>query len=70
MLLIGIAGPTLAATAVLAGLVDDLHVFLNPVVVGGGTAWLPRDVRDDLELVDVRRFDSGVVHLHHRPRRA
>lgn len=64
---VGVAGPTLAAYALAAGLVDDLHVFLTPVVVGGGTHWLP-DARIDLDLVDVRRFDAGVVHLHYRPR--
>ena len=38
---LGVGGPTLAAEALRAGLVDELHQFLNPVVVGGGTAWLP-----------------------------
>jgi dihydrofolate reductase len=63
-----IGGPGLAAHAMRAGLVDDVHHFLNPVVVGGGTRALPDDVRLDLELVDERRFGSGVVHLHHRIR--
>jgi hypothetical protein len=40
-------------------------LFLTPVVVGGGTQVLPDDVRLDLELLDERRFDNGVVHLHH-----
>ena len=62
---ISIGGPHLAAAAIAAGLVDELHLFLHPVVVGGGTHWLPRDVRLDLELLDERRFDSGVVHLHY-----
>ncbi len=64
---VSVAGPTLAAYALAAGLVDDLHVFLTPVVVGGGTHWLP-ETRLDLDLVDVRRFEAGVVHLHYRPR--
>lgn len=38
---------------------------MTPVVVGGGTSWLPPDLRLDLQLVDVRRFDSGVAHLHY-----
>jgi dihydrofolate reductase len=63
-----VGGPTLAAAAIGAGLVDDLHLFLVPTVVGGGTRALPDDVRLDLELVDEHRFGSGVVHLQYRPR--
>jgi len=66
---VSIGGPTLAAPIVRAGLVDDLHLILAPVLVGGGTRALPDDVRRDLELVDHRAFDSGFVHLHHRVRR-
>jgi dihydrofolate reductase len=47
------------------GLVDECHVFVNPVVVGGGTAFLPEGVRSDLELMDEHRFGNGVVHLHY-----
>lgn len=65
-----IGGPTLAAEAFRAGLVDEVHLFLNPVLVGGGTPALPQGVRIDLELVDEHRFADGVVHLHHRVRRA
>jgi dihydrofolate reductase len=61
-----VGGATLAATALRAGIVDELHQLLHPVVVGGGTPYLPAGVRLDLELLDERRFDSGVVHLHHR----
>ena len=63
---VAIGGPTLAAHAFEAGLVDDVHLFLNPVIVGGGTRALPDGVFLDLELVDEHRFASGVVHLHHR----
>jgi len=63
---LSIGGPGLAAHAIRAGLVDDVHLFLNPVVVGGGTRALPDGVRLDLELVAERRFGNGVVHLHHR----
>ncbi|MFQ1000765.1 hypothetical protein [Modestobacter sp. SSW1-42] len=49
-----------------AGLVADLHLFLDPVVVGGGTR--PEGPRLDLELVGERRSAGGVVHLHHRVR--
>ena len=61
-----IGGPQLAAEAFAAGLVDDVHLVLSPVIVGGGTRALPDGVRLDLELVDERRFANGAVHLHHR----
>ena len=63
---ISVGGAHLAATAIRAGLVDEYHLLVQPVVVGGGTHWLPRDVRLNLELLGQRRFDSGVVHLHYR----
>jgi dihydrofolate reductase len=63
---IGVGGPELAAQAIKAGLVDECHLFLAPVVVGGGKQSLPDDVRLRLELLDERRFGSGVVHLHYR----
>jgi dihydrofolate reductase len=65
---ISVGGPGLAQHAFRAGLVDEVHLFVFPVVVGGGKAGLPRDVRVELELLDVRRFGNGVVHLHHRTR--
>jgi dihydrofolate reductase len=63
---LSVGGPTLAAEALRAGLVDELHQFLNPVVVGGGTTWLPPGLHLELELLDERRFKAGVVHLHYR----
>ena len=63
---ISIGGPELAGQALAAGLVDECHLFLAPLLLGGGTRALPDGVRLGLELVDVRRFASGVVHLHHR----
>lgn len=65
---LSIGGPGLAAAAFGAGLVDECHLFLSPVVVGGGKRALPEGVRLQLELLDERRFDSGVVHLHYRLR--
>ena len=65
---VSIGGPGLAAQAFRAGLVDDVHLFVNPVVVGGGTRALPDGVRLDLELVEERRFGNGVVYTHHRLR--
>ena len=63
---IGVGGPDLAAQAIKAGLVDECHLFVTPIVVGGGKRSLPRDVRLELELLDERRFGNGVVHLHYR----
>ncbi len=63
---ITIGGPTLAAHAITAGLVDDYHLLVVPVAVGGGTQWLPDGVHLSLALSGERRFRSGVVHLHYR----
>jgi dihydrofolate reductase len=63
---ISVGGPELAARAIESGLVDELHLFVTPIVVGGGKRWLPDAVRVELELLDERRFRSGVVHLHYR----
>ncbi len=60
-----IGGPELAAHAFAARLVDDLHLFLAPVIVGGGTRALPDRVRLDLELATERRFANGMVYVHH-----
>jgi dihydrofolate reductase len=62
---VSIGGATLAAQAVAAGLVDEYSLLVNPVIVGGGTPWLPPGSRLDLELVDERRFASGVVYLRY-----
>ena len=66
---LSVGGPDLAAQALRAGLVDELHLLLNPVVVGGGTAALPAGLRLTLELLDERRFGNGVVYLRHAVRR-
>jgi riboflavin biosynthesis pyrimidine reductase len=65
---ISVGGPDLAAQAIKAGLVDELQLFLAPVVIGGGKRSLPDEVRLELELLDERRFANGVVYLHHRTR--
>lgn len=64
-----VGGPTLAAEAFAAGLVDAVHLFVFPVVLGGGLPALPRGQRLDLTLVGERRFGCGVVHLAYRVRR-
>ena len=63
---LGIGGAGLAARAIAAGLVDEYHLFLAPVIVGGGTPALPDAVRLDLEFVASRSFDTGMVYLHYR----
>ena len=63
---ITVGGPDLAGQAIKAGLVDELQLFVVPFVVGGGNPSLPADVRTRLELLDERRFGSGVVYLHYR----
>jgi dihydrofolate reductase len=63
---ISIGGADLAAQAIKAGLVDEYHLFLTPIIVGGGKQSLPDNVRLELELLDERRFGNGVVHLHYR----
>ena len=65
---LSVGGPDLAAQALKAGLVDELHLLMSPVVVGGGNRALPDDVRLDLELLDEHRFGNGVVHVHYRSR--
>jgi dihydrofolate reductase len=63
---ISVGGADLAAQAINAGLVDEYHLFLTPIIVGGGKQSLPDNVRLELELLDERRFGNGVVHLHYR----
>lgn len=63
---ISIGGPELAGQALAAGLVDECHLFLAPLSMGGGTRALPNGVQLRLELLDERRFASGVVQLHYR----
>jgi dihydrofolate reductase len=63
---ITVGGPGLAAHALVDGLVDECHLLLNPVVVGGGTRALPAGLRLELQLLDERRFGNGVVYLRYR----
>ena len=52
--------------AIRAGLVDEIHLFLNPILIGGGNPALPDDVRVPLELLDEHRFGNGVVFVRYR----
>ena len=61
-----VGGPNLAAQALSAGLVDECHLFIWPVVLGGGKPALSTDTRAELALLDERRFSNGVVRLRYR----
>ena len=63
---ISIGGPHLAAEALRGGLIDEIRLFLCPVIVGGGNAALPDNVRVGLHLLDERRFGNGTVYLSYR----
>ena len=63
-----VGGPELAAHAFRAGLVDECQLFLSPIIVGGGKKSLPDNIRLELELLDERRFDNGMVYLRYQVR--
>jgi dihydrofolate reductase len=63
---ISVGGPDLAGEAIKAGQVDEYVQFVTPIMVGGGNHWLPKHVRVQLELLEERRFKSGVVYLRYR----
>ncbi|HEU5214673.1 MAG TPA: dihydrofolate reductase family protein [Gaiellaceae bacterium] len=63
---ITIGGAELAGQAIAEGLVDECHLFLGPVLVGGGKRALPTGVHAEIELLAERRFDNGVVYLRYR----
>ena len=64
-----VGGPDLAAHALRAGLVDEVLLFLTPIVIGGGNAALPDGLRLELELLDERRFANGMLYLRYRARK-
>ena len=64
---LAVGGAGLASTFVRAGLVDEYRLFVNPVVLGGGTPYLPAlDARIDLKLAETRTFGSRVVYLRYQ----
>jgi dihydrofolate reductase len=65
---LSVGGPTLAAHAIRAGLVDEIHLFVVPIVIGGGKHALPSNVRVKLALLDERRFANGMVYLRYQTR--
>src|SRR5262249_6814017 len=62
---VDIGGPHLAAEAIKAGMVDEYHQLIAPVMIGSGSHWLPKDVNNTLKLVDLRKFENGFVHLQY-----
>jgi dihydrofolate reductase len=63
---VAVGGPTLAAQAIRAGLVDEYHLLVAPIIAGSGNPYLPGKVAVKLELLDEHRFDNGMVHLRYR----
>jgi dihydrofolate reductase len=61
-----IGGPQLVSEAIKAGILDEIHLIIAPVIIGNGKPWLAKDITAKLELVDTRTFDNGFVHLHYR----
>jgi dihydrofolate reductase len=58
-----IGGPNLAGQAIKANIVDEYHQIITPIILGSGNPWLPKDVKINLKLTDVRKFKNGFVHL-------
>lgn len=65
-----IGGPDLAAHAFISGLIDECHLFLVPVLVGGGKRFIPNNIRLELELLEERSFDNGMVFLRYHTRQS
>jgi dihydrofolate reductase len=61
-----VGGPALAAHAIRAGLVDEYHLLIAPIIAGGGNPYLPGKVPVNLELLDERRFANGLVYVQYR----
>src|SRR5947209_2728035 len=60
-----IGGPHLAAAAIKAGIVDEYHQIIVPIMIGSGNHWLPKNVKNKLKLIDARKFENGFVHLQY-----
>ncbi|MFW9854171.1 MAG: dihydrofolate reductase family protein [Candidatus Thorarchaeota archaeon] len=61
-----VGGPNLAAQALKEGLIDEIHLFVCPVLVGGGKKFFPINVRLDLELMNERCFSNGMIYVQYR----
>jgi len=62
---VDIGGPNLAGQAIKANIIDEYHQIIAPVMIGGGTPWLPKDVNLKLKLVSTKEFKNGFVHLQY-----
>ena len=60
-----IGGPHLAAEAIKAGIIDEYHQFIVPLILGGGKYWLPKNVEMKLQLMTLQKFDNGSAHLQY-----
>jgi len=63
---VDIGGPHLAAEAIRVNIIDEYHQIIAPVMIGSGNYWLPKDVTNQFELTDVRKFENGSVHLQYK----
>lgn len=63
---VDIGGPQLTAEAIKAGIVDEFHQIIAPVIIGSGNYWLPKEFQAELKLVEVRKFDNDFAHLHYK----
>jgi dihydrofolate reductase len=65
---LSVGGPTLASTFMQLGLIDEYGLFVNPIVLGGGTPFFPALHKPmNLQLIETRRFRCGVVYLRYQP---
>ena len=60
-----IGGPHLAGEAIKAGIVDEYHQYIVPIILGDGLHWLPQNVQTKFKLVSLKKFDNGSVHLQY-----
>jgi dihydrofolate reductase len=63
---VDIGGPQLAAAAIKANIVDEYHQIIVPILVGDGNYWLPKGAKHQLELVDLHKFQNGMVHIQYK----
>lgn len=61
-----IGGPQLASQAIKAGIIDEFHQIINPIILGGGSCWLPKEYQAGLELVELNKFKNGCVHIEYK----
>ena len=62
-----IFGPTTAADAIRAGLIERFEFFIVPIIIGGGLRAMPEGVQLDMQLIEQHTFDNGTVYLRYEP---